>query len=232
MPQQINLCTPILLTQRRYFSAKTMVQALVLFLVLGGGLCAYWVFSLRTSSEGFTKAVSDHAPELSALQTAIAKSRAGGIPVDPGLTQELQVRRADVMQREKLLDELKAGLFREGWGQSARLQLVAQSIPAQVWVTAVKASDAQLEVSGFTLEPAALNEWVRKLAASPLLQGQRLATVKVERVSPDGAVASSGSALAAPVGAVAGVSTQRPLWSFGLTTALTTVDGANVKGKP
>ncbi len=228
MPQQINLCTPILLTQRRYFSAQTMVQALAFFVVLGGGLCAYWVWSLRTSSEGFKQAVSAHAPELSALQSAIATGRSGGIPIDPGLTQELQVRRADVTQREKMRDELKAGLFREGWGQSARLQLVAQSIPAQVWVTAVKASDAQLEVSGFTLEPSALNEWVRKLAASPLLQGQRLATVKVERVGGDGAVAL-------PAAAAAGASAQRPLWSFGLTSAVTPVgqaDGATTKGKP
>ena len=228
MPQQINLCTPILLTQRRYFSAQTMVQALAFFVVLGGGLCAYWVLSLRTSSDGFKQAVSAHTPELNALQSAIATSRSGGIPVDPGLTQELQVRRADVTQLEKMRDELKAGLFREGWGQSARLQLVAQSIPAQVWVTAVKASDAQLEVSGFTVEPSALNEWVRKLAASPLLQGQRLANVKVERVGGDGAAASA----TVPAAAAADASAQRPLWSFGLTSAVSLADGVALKGKP
>jgi hypothetical protein len=232
MPQQINLCTPILLTQRRYFSAQTMVQALAFFVVLGGALCAYWVMSLRTSSAGFKQAVEAHAPELNALQSAIATGRAGGIPVDPGLTQELQVRRADLIQREKMLDELKAGLFREGWGQSARLQLVAQSIPAQVWVTAVKASDVQLDVSGFTLEPSALNEWVRKLAASPLLQGQRLATVKVERVVGDGAASVPPLAPSVPAAAATGVSAQRPLWSFGLTSALSPVDGAATKGKP
>ncbi len=232
MPQQINLCTPILLKQRHYFSAQTMVQALAFFVVLGGGLCAYWVLSLRASSEGFKQAVSTHAPELSALQSAIATGRSGGIPVDPGLTQELLLRRADVTQREKIRDELKAGLFREGWGQSARLQLVAQSIPAQVWVTAVSASDTRLEVSGFTLDPSALNDWVRKLAASPLLQGQKLAAVKVERVGGDGTAALPLSALAVPAAAVVGVSAQRPLWSFGLTSAVSLVEGAASKGKP
>jgi hypothetical protein len=33
MPQQINLCTPLFLTQKRYFSAQTMAQALNLALV-------------------------------------------------------------------------------------------------------------------------------------------------------------------------------------------------------
>jgi Tfp pilus assembly protein PilN len=39
---------------------------------------------------------------------------------------------------------------------------------------------SRFEVAGFTLEPSALNEWVDKLAASPLMQGLKLATVKVE----------------------------------------------------
>ena len=118
------------------------------------------------------------------------------------MAQELQGRKAELLQREKLLDELQRGLFQPGWGHSARLQLVAQSIPAQVWVTEVKADESQLDVSGFTLEPAALNAWVSKLAASPLLQGQKLATVKVESVS--------ASLPGAP----------RPTWSFHLVSAL------------
>jgi hypothetical protein len=69
-------------------------------------------------------------------------------------------------------------------------------------VTAVKADDVQLEVSGFTLEPAALNDWVGKLAASPLLQGQMLSTVKVENAS------------------TAAAKVARPMWSFSLVSAM------------
>ena len=234
MPQQINLCTPILLTQRRYFSAQTMVQALACFVVVGGALSAWWVWSLKSSSEAFRETINSHAAELGALQTAIAAGRVGGAPVDAGLVQQLQVRRGDVEQRERLLAELRSGLFREGWGQSARLQLVAQSIPPQVWVTAMKANDTQLEVGGFTLEPAALNDWVRRLAASPLLQGQALATVKVERAGgentapvPDAALVATGAAAAA-----AGTAPRRPTWSFVLTSAVSRADAAPAKGKP
>jgi Tfp pilus assembly protein PilN len=113
-----------------------------------------------------------------------------------------------------LFEELQRGLFRRGWGHAARLELLARSIPAQVWVTEVKADDVQLDVSGFTLEPAALNDWVAKLAASPLLQGQKLTTVKVENTS-----------------AVAGKAGARPTWSFNLVSAVGKPAGL-VEGKP
>ncbi len=203
MPQQINLCTPILLTQRRYFSAQTMVQALAVFVILGGGLCAYWVWSLNAASEGFRKTLASQSRELESLKSALAQGQAGGGPIEAALTQELQGRKTELLQREKLMQDLQRGLFRPGWGHSARLQLVAQSIPAQVWVTEVLADNNQLEVNGFTLEPAALNGWVSKLAASPLLQGQKLATVKVE---------SASAALLK--------TTSRPMWSFRLVSAL------------
>ncbi len=202
MAQQINLCTPILLTQKRYFSAETMLQALVVFVVLGGGLCAYWVWSLNAASAGFKKTLATQSRELESLQAAIAQGQAGAGPVAAALTQDLQGRRTELLQREKLLEELQHGLFRPGWGHSARLQLISQTIPAHVWVTAVAADERQLEVSGFTLEPAALNDWVSKLAGSPLMQGQQLATIKVEKAS----TAEPG--------------TQRPVWSFSLVSAM------------
>ena len=225
MAQQINLCTPILLTQKRYFSAQTMVQALAVFVVLGGGLCGYWVWSLNAASEGFKKTLATQSRELERLQAAIKQGKAGIGPVEAAVTQDLQGRRAELLQREKLLQELQRGLFQPGWGHAARLQLVAESIPPQVWVTEVKADDGQLDVSGFTLEPAALNEWVARLAASPLLQGQKLATVKVESVSAATIKEVSGAAASVlPAAPPAKTSTKpavpRPVWSFSLVSAV------------
>lgn len=206
MAQKINLCTPILLKEKRYFSAQTMAQALVVLAVVGGALLTYWVGSLNVASTGFKATLALQSLELQALESALKQGKAGAGTAEVALTQELQLRRAELLQREQLLAELQLGLFRPGWGHSARLQLLAQSIPAQVWVTAVKADDAQLEVSGFTLEPAALNDWVGRLGASPLLKDQKLATVKVENAS----TALRGPAAAAP----------RPMWTFSLVNAI------------
>lgn len=204
MAQQINLCTPILLTQKRYFSAKTMVQALAVIVAFGGGLCAYWVLSLNSASQGFKETLAVQSRELDSLNAALKLSQAGAGPVETRLTQELTARKAELMQREQLLQELERGLFLPGWGHSDRLRLLAQSIPPRVWLTEVKADEQHMKVSGFTLDPAELNAWVKQLTASALLQGQELASVKVE------------SAVSAAVKDTA----VRPTWSFSLLSSL------------
>jgi Tfp pilus assembly protein PilN len=231
MPQQINLCTPIFLTQKRYFSADTMAQALGVFLLLGGALSAYWTWSLKQVSAGYQQSVATNQREIDRLQAAIKVSQASTAPADAALVQELQQRRDELQHREQLLEELRRGLTREGWGHSARLQLVAQSIPPQAWVTEIKADDSRLELSGYTLEPAALNVWMARLAASPLLQGQQLATVKVER-----AVTELRAAVGAPAivpGAVAAAHAAGPaVWSFILVSAVAAPPAAASGAKP
>ena len=213
MPQQINLCTPILLTQKRYFSAQTMVQALGVFVLLGSGLCAYWVASLNTASDGFSKALAAQSRELESLRVALVQRQGSAGPADAALMQELQARRSELTQREGILEELRRGLIHPGAGHAARLRLLAESIPRQVWVTEVRADESRLDVSGFTLEPAALNDWVAKLRVSPLLEGQPLSTVKVANVN-----APAGEAVNAPAG---------PKWTF---TLVSTVAGPGTLG--
>lgn len=212
MPQQINLCTPILLTQKRYFSAHTMAIALGVFVVLGGGLCGLWVWNLNQASETIKRSLAAQKREVETLQAAVELGRANAAPVDPALLALLQDRRNLLAQREKLKQALADGVFRPGWGHSDRLTWVARSIPAPVWITSVRMDGSRFEVSGFTLEPSALNEWVDKLAASPLMQGLRLATVKVENTSVAPVIAPDA------VGTAAAGAGGRSTWSFNLVT--------------
>ncbi len=213
MPQQINLCTPILLTQKRYFSANTMAIALGVFLVLGAVLCGAWVWNLDRASGSFKQSLTSHAVELESLRAAIQRSQASAAPVDPALLALLTERRNAVAQRERLREALREGMFRPGWGHSDRLAWVARSIPTPVWITEVRMDGARFEVSGFTLEPAALNDWVDKLAVSPLMQGLKLATVKVQNATAAVEVPSAAaSAASAPV------TPARPVWSFNLVS--------------
>jgi Tfp pilus assembly protein PilN len=211
MAQQINLCSPILLTQKRYFSAQAMVSALGVFVVLGGILCGAWVWNLHRSSVGFSQAMGVQSGEVESLKSAIQRSRANAAPVDAALMVQLQDRRAAVVQREQLLAALQQGISRPGWGHSDRLQWVARSIPAPVWVSEVRVDGGRFEVSGFTLEPAALNDWVAKLSASPLMQGLKLATVKVESATA-AQIRAPGAAASEPAAPV------RPVWSFNLVS--------------
>ncbi len=220
MPQQINLRNPIFLTQKRYFSASTMARSLGVFLLLGTLLSAYWNWTLQTLNEGYRQSLSANQREIDRLQAALQLSRANAGPADPATLKELEAGSAELQQREVLLRELRRGLLREGYGHAARLQLLARSIPPQAWVTEVRADDVRLELSGYTLEPAALNGWVARLAESPLLEGQQLSVVKVERVKAESRPS------------VAGLSPSQsgPVWSYTLVTAL--APGPAVGAKP
>lgn len=212
MPQQINLCSPLLLKQKQYFSAQTMAVALALFLVSGGALCAAWLWSLNNASEGFKQTMAAQSREIEGLQTAIQTRKASAGPADAALVQRLQEQRKTVQQRGQLLQALQEGVFRPGEAHSDRLQWIARSIPAPVWVTEVKADASHFELAGFTLEPSALNEWVDKLATSPLMRGLRLATVQVEN--------TVAAQVKVPVAAaVAPAATARAMWSFKLVSA-------------
>lgn len=224
MPQQINLCNPIFLTQKRYFSADTMARALGVFVLLGALLSAYWTWTLNALGTGYRQTVSNNQREIERLQAAIQINRINAGPADAAQTKELEVRQAELQQRELLLRELRRGLLRDGYGHAARLRLVASSIPPQAWVTEVRADDLRLELSGYTLEPEALNAWVARLGDSPLLEGQHLSVVKVERVTPEARAASPASAQVRTISA--------PLWSYTLVTAVAPVAQAAPGGRP
>lgn len=215
MPQQINLFIPILLAPKRYFQAQSMGRALLVFFLLGGALLAYWVTSLNTASQGLTRAFDAQAKDLAQLQAVLAQRQSQG-PGEAAASsaQQLQALKVTLTSRERLLHELKQGLYPPGAGHSARLMLIAQSIPPAIWITRAKVNEAHLEVSGFTLDPSALNDWVDRLGASPLLQGQRLMQVSVDEASE--AVAKTVA---------------RPVWAFRLVSAQ---DGAMPKteGQP
>ena len=209
-----------------------MVRALGIFAVVGGGLCAYMVLSLQSASNNLKPTLTLQVSEMQSLQSTVAQRRAGGVGLGPVLARDLQVQRAALAAREKVLAELQRGLMPPGAGFAARLQLVAQSIPSQVWVTEVSANDHRLEVKGFTLLPSALNDWSKKLAASPLLGGQRLITVKVDIAGDSDSKNSDAPAVSgAPPAPPAPSASMRPTWSFSMVSAVGP-DAALIESKP
>lgn len=219
MPQQINLSTPVLLTQKRYFSALAMLQTLVALLVVGGSLTVYGVWSLHSAAKELKATTKAQANELARLRSALAAAPAQASQKE--LEQQVTAARGMLSERTRMLEELRRGLMRPGQGHAARLQLVAQTIPPSAWVTEVQADPSRFEVRGFTLEPAGLNDWVARLGKSPLLAGQSLRKVQVDSVA---APAQTGQ----PRGETLG--TGRPLWSFTLGSALAG-EGSSLAGK-
>jgi Tfp pilus assembly protein PilN len=197
MPQQINLSTPVLLSQKRYFSAQTMLVSLLVFVLAGGGMTVYGLWSLQGITQSLQAALAAQTPELARLRAAVAKARTQDGADDKRVAQQLADARVQLAERQRVLADMQQGLLAPGRGHSVRMQLVAQTIPPQAWVTSLRADATHLEVSGFTQEPAVLNDWVARLARSPLLADQQLARVHVQRAPGD-----------------------RPVWSFRLASAV------------
>ncbi len=206
MPQQINLCSPTQRIRQQIFSARTMLRSLAVFWVLGGVLCAVMVWNLQRSTAEFTRLVQSQTQEIEKLKAATDAAHASAGPAGSALEVELQAKRKELARRERLLVALQDGLLRPGLGHSDQLSLLARSVPDPVWVTTFKADATRLEVSGFTLEPEALNAWVKRLSQSPLLRGLELAIVQVENATQ----ASKEGAASAYA---------RPVWTFTLVHA-------------
>ena len=109
MSQQINLCTPLFLTQKHYFSAIRMAQAMGVFLLLGAALSTFWTWSLKEVSAGYRQSVNSNQREIDRLQAAIKVNAANAAPADAALVQELQQRRDDLQRPEPLPAELRRG---------------------------------------------------------------------------------------------------------------------------
>jgi Tfp pilus assembly protein PilN len=184
MAQQVNLCLPVLRQQKSRFAAQTLVLSLLAILAVGGLLSVVWVYNMHDATVALKANLDAQTKEMEALRAAIEQYDKSSAPAEQALQQEIKARREVLQQRDSVLAALSQGLFEPGHGHAARLQLVAQSIPPVVWVTQIRADGQFLEISGFTLEPAALNDWVQQLAASPLLRGQALSTIKVESAKP------------------------------------------------
>lgn len=211
MAQQINLYSPIFLAPRRHFSAQAMAQALAVFALALGALCA-WVqwgtVALQRELRGTTQMHADEQQRLLAALAARPAASAGGV----ALEQEQARLQQDIAQRRRTLAELARGRVVDGHSHAAMLKLVAQTLPPSAWLTELKLVDDRLELVGMTLQPEGLRPWLARLAGHPLTAGQQLAAVKIER----------GGAAGSPGAAAAGLDA----WSFSIVSSRPVAAGA------
>jgi Tfp pilus assembly protein PilN len=205
MPQQINLCVSVAAPQRQRFPASTMFLYLAASLLMLVGIGGFWLWSLEQSARTYRLTLETQSSEIKNLQAAIQIGRATATSVDPGLIRELEDQRAQLQQRERMLKLVREGMYQPGAGHSDRLLILSRSIPPDTWVSGVKVDSAAFAVSGFTLEPSSLNDWVGRLSQSPLMRGLSLDTVAVNLVAE-----------AKGAGAVKAPTTGPATWAFSL----------------
>jgi Tfp pilus assembly protein PilN len=184
MPQQINLYRPILLTQPRHFSARTLVQALALLTLGIAVLCAWTAVQNAALGRALQATSRQQDAERQALQRAIA-ANPGAAASTASLEQGLQSLQRRLAEREQALAELMRGRIVDGRSHSARLRLIARTVPASAWLDEIAMQGDALSLSGRTLDPSALKPWIAALAGEPLLAGQSLTALKVDQAGDD-----------------------------------------------
>lgn len=184
MAQQINLLTPILLAPRRVFSALTLLQATGLLLLVGlvTTVALHW-------QDG--RAAAQHEAlmaRLAAERQALIVARAGlPAPLDgAALQQQVQALEAGNVERSLLLQAVGAGHTGNDHPHSALLGFIASSLPEAAWLTELRHAPGRLELNGGTLDTAVLRPWLAQLAAHPVVAGQGLAALRVERPGAPG----------------------------------------------
>lgn len=237
MAQQINLLTPILLAPRRYFSALAMVQALGLVL-LGGIAISVWMhLQAQQARREIAAAQEQTRVERQRLLEALTALPA---PADPRtLEQQWNTLVQQNERQQQLLRAIQGGLGRAGERHSDLLRLVAASVPASVWIDELQwiaGPTGRLELTGATLDPAALRQWLARLAAQPLLQVHNLDAVRVEKVAGsiiDASVQRSGETTLPPlVGRQTAERAGLPIWAFRVVSAPPGVAMAASAGAP
>jgi Tfp pilus assembly protein PilN len=212
MAQQINLLTPILLAPKRYLSALTLLQATGL-LVLASVAAGLWLQHRDRQAEAeHQEAMARFTTERQALQVASA-----GLPAPQdarALQQQLQTLQAGNADRRALLQSLGSGPDRDGRRHSDLLALVAQSLPESAWLSELRHSPGRIELVGGTLDTAVLRPWLTRLAAHPLLAGQELSALRVEKL---GAQPDDGPPLL-DLGRPA-AQASLPVWAFRVVSA-------------
>jgi hypothetical protein len=215
MAQQINLLTPILLTPRRYFSALALLQATGL-LLLGGLATTLWLQQRDRSAEAEHQALlARYAAERQQLVVATASLPA---PQDAlTLQQQLQALESGNADRAVLLRTLGSDpTGRGGQRHSDLLALVARTLPDAAWLSELRYTPGRVELAGGTLNTAQLRPWLGQLAVHPLLAGQQLSALSVERLGTPGTETRStallqGGRLPAP--------SPLPVWAFRVVSA-------------
>lgn len=199
MSQQINLFNPILLRQRKYFSAATMAQALGLIL-LGSLLVALYVNYRSTGLRAEADKTSAQLVLAQAQQVRI-NAEFGARAPNPQLAAELQKTSADVKALQQIFDILQTGEIGNTDGYSAYLRAFSHQITDGLWLTGLVIHGAGNEIAlhGRTLRPELVPSYIGRLTKEPVMHGKSFAALDMQLPRADaGNDAGADAASASP----------------------------------
>lgn len=179
MSQQINLYNPLFLKQEKYFSARTMAQALGMIGLGLAALCGYALLETRNAEQ----AARQYGDQVTVQRDQLVKLTAQLAAQGRSKPLETLVARLehDVAARQGTLDALGGGELGNVAGFSDFFAAFGRQAMAGIWLTAitVDGSGAELTVNGRALRPELVPAYIRKLSEEPMMRGRRVTDMRL-----------------------------------------------------
>lgn len=182
MHQQINLYQPMFRKQKVIFSAMTMLQVGVFFLLIFVGLYAYETSQI----EPYKKQLVSMDDELTQLKVQVEALTKSG-KKSKLLEREIAKLSKELEQRERISKILTSRSFGNSQGFSSYLEAFARGHVQGTWLTSVniKQGGALLGLKGKTLSSELVPVYIQKLADEKSLDGSAFNVMELARVETE-----------------------------------------------
>ena len=182
MQQQVNLYQPMFRKQKVVFSAVTMLQISVLFLVLFSGIYAYQVYQLKP----YQAQLDNIDKELAQLsqQVAVFENKFKTKDKSKLLESEIKKLEAQLVQKEQISNVLGKRSFGNSQGFSAYLEAFARQHVEGTWLTRINvlAGGSRLNLNGKTLSSELVPGYIQKLSNEQRLKAATFNVMEIARV--------------------------------------------------
>ena len=180
MKQQINLYRPELREQKSVFSAATMLQFTLLFILLFSAIYGYQWYRIQPYQRqinGIQTELAKLQQQVTTLESAKAKKKSKLLENEIArVSQELE-------QKEQIARILTSRSFGNEAGFSAYLESFARGHVDGTWLTSIsiKAGGSLLGLTGKTLSSELVPLYIQKLAKEAPLEGSAFNVLEIAR---------------------------------------------------
>lgn len=219
MSQQINLFNPLFLRKEKYFSARTMAQALGLIVLGLVALYAFAVFQTRS----LERAAAEYVRQVGAQRDQLVQL--GGQGRSKLLEAEVARLESELKARRALVEMLQGGELGNTEGFSEYFAAFGRHPMRGVWLTGFSVGDSgnELTIRGRVLYPDLVPAYLKSLNAEDVMRGRQVTDLKM--VARDESLARRGATGASPA-----VGPERYV-EFDLSAPLRVAEAAKAPGK-
>jgi hypothetical protein len=195
MSQQINLFNPLFLKQKKYFSARTMLQGMGIIAI---ALLVSYGFLLFQSSR-----LEQQRIETVALREQVQQQmlKGGGARGRSKLLEDEISRFEGMIKAEQeVLNILEGGSLGNSEGYSKFLVALARQRTSGLWLTGftVNGVGDELSIRGRVLQADLVPQYIRQLNREAVMRGHAVAELSLRRVEePSAAATKSDSSVSA-----------------------------------